>query len=29
MGHAVAHAAKHFPDEFNRIVCGVEPRMVA
>lgn len=29
MGHAVAHAAKHFPEEFNRIVCGVEVRMVA
>lgn len=29
MGHAVAHAAKNFPVEFNRIVCGQPLRQVA
>ena len=29
MGHAVAHAAKHFPAEFNRLICGAEIRIAA
>lgn len=29
MGHAVAHAAKHFPVLFNRIVCGADLRVAA
>jgi hypothetical protein len=29
MGHAVAHAAKHYPEEFNAIVCGIDVRKAA
>lgn len=29
MGHAVAHAAKHFPEDFGRFICGAEQRRAA
>ena len=29
MGHSVAHAAKHFPEEFNANVCGLDVRSAA
>jgi len=29
MGHAVAHAAKHYGPDFYRIVCKIELRQVA